>query len=350
MLPFVVLLLFSCSHAFVNVYLTPEDHTRFYNFLKSAQNSENYLIDNSLISTVNGIQALKLLGKDFPNASKLCSAISKKKPKKDDIFNWLTVVGLLGCKIQLPTKLENKLQGALEKPRFSSVQQAAQAIWALTDAGLLQEADVSFSSLGTLIEKLMDKGGLVRENAKEKSGSAYKTSQAIVLLIKAFERYPDNQESYNAVLQKFATAVPALLKTGKKTSGSLVFQGSLTATVSVLMGICDLYTHEPGEYLNRASMNRIGKYILSNKYVESISAIRNILHGAQYLANNEIYQPVAVSISNPVLNLAKNDGTGLSVTLVSLNGAHVPADSIIAKRLSSGKKSFGRRFRISCHE
>jgi len=334
-----VLSLFYPTQAFVNEYLTPEDHTRYYNFVKSAQNSQTYLIDDSLISTVFGFEAFKLLGKEFPNASKLCTSISKKKPRKDDIFNWLTVVGLLGCKIQLPAKLETKLQGALGKPKFSSVQNAAQAIWALIDAGLVQEADVSFADLGATVEQLMDAGGLVRENTKEKTGSAYKTSQAIVLLIKAFERYPDNQDSYLAVLQKFALAVPALLKTGKKSSGSLVFQGSLTATVSVLMGICDLYTHEPDQYLNRNSMNKIGKYILSNKYVESVTAIRNILLGAQYLATNEIYQPVAVSISNPVLDLSKNDGSGLSVTLVSLNGAHIPADSIIAKRLSSGKNT-----------
>ena len=64
----------------------------------------------------------------------------------------------------------------------------------------------------------------------------------------------------------------------------------------------------PSPALDMNAVNRLGKYIVANKYVENVTGSRMILPGVHYLSQNPYYQPIAVSIDNPSLDLTRDDG------------------------------------------
>jgi len=327
-------LLISFTSAFVSNFVQESDRVRYLSVITESQDPQSYLFENSLTSTVFGIEVLDLLDKDVPNVTKLCSSLNKLKPKKDDIYQWLILISKLDCSVNLPPPLTTKLQKALEKPRFTPLHLSITSALALFESGKLAEDDIDFSVLSFTFEKLFDESGFVRESQKESSGSPYKTSQAMLLVKNLVARFPKLKESLSETIATLKSAVPGVLKAGKKTSGQLVFQGSLTATVSVLSGICEFSQYFSLTPLDVTTVNRIAKYILSNKYAETVTGARMVLTGAHYLATNPFHQPVSVTVTNPTLNLEHNDGSRFIVSLQTMDGSFVDADSISVASLT----------------
>merc|ERR1711879_804356 len=100
--------------------------------LKSVD-SESLLLERSLASTVFGLKALSLLGEELPERTKLCSKLGSKKPRKNEIFQWVYIMAKLECPKALPPSLTKHLQSAVERPKLTSLVAAANAIFALMD-------------------------------------------------------------------------------------------------------------------------------------------------------------------------------------------------------------------------
>jgi len=328
----ILLLIFlQLTSAFVSNFVQQGDRERYFSIITDSQDSNSYFLEDSLTSTVYGLEALDILDKELPNASRVCASLNKRKPKKDDVYQWLILVAKLDCStINLPPSLTTRLQKALEKPRFSSLQLSTAASMALIQAGKLTESEIDFTVLPKTLETLFDDQGFMRETPKESTGSAYKTAQTMILVTQLTSRFPKLKDSLAETITKLTNIMPELVKSGKKTGGQLVFQGSLTATVTVLMGICKFSNKftlsEPPLDVN--AVNRLGKYIVANKYVETVTGSRMILNGVYYLAQNKFHQPIAVSINNPTLDLARDDGKRFIVALQSMDGEYIEPSTL----------------------
>jgi hypothetical protein len=335
------------TSAFVSNFVEQTDRNRYFSVITDSQDSISYLLEDSLTSTVYGIEALDLLDKELPNASRICASLNKRKPKKDDIYQWLILVSKLDCStINLPPSLTNRLQKGIEKARFTSIQLSTAATLSLIQAGKITESDIDFSVLPQTLGRLFDDAGFMRETTKESSGSAYKTAQTMILVTQLTSRFPKLKSVLSDVIAKLTDSVPDLVKSGKKTGGQLVFQGSLTATVAVLTAICEFANKFdlPEPALDVNAVNRLGKYIVANKYVETVTGSRMILTGVHYLANNPYHQPIAVSVNNPLLDLARDDGKRFTVALRTMDGEYVEPTSLAVKEISelkSGNKVMG---------
>merc|ERR1719419_657508 len=157
----------------------------------------------------------------------------------------------------------------------------------------------------------------------------------MILVTQLTSRFPKLKSVLSDVITKLTDIMPDLVKSGKKTAGQLVFQGSLTATVTVLTGICEFANKFdlPNPALDVTAVNRLGKYIVANKYVETVTGSRMILTGVHYLSQNPYHQPIAVSINNPSLDLARDDGKRFTVALQSMDGEYIEPERLSVKEV-----------------
>eukprot|EP00494_Astrolonche_serrata_P030365 UN30632 len=282
------------------------------------------------------------------------------KPKGDKIFPWLMVLSNLKCNVPVQN-LSKRLQTSLKKPRFMTMYQAARAIWTLIDNNVLEKESTDFSGYANRIFNLLDDSNLVRETDEEQSGSPYKTALALSALASLYSRNENLRSELEPFMERFYDIIPNLVAYGKKTSGGIIFQGSFTATVTVLKGVCDFVNvysppEKPDEdfvecpegeecpeptpkektpMLDVKTIDRFGKYILSNKYAQTVTEVRMILVGANALSTNTMHQPIAVDIQNPFLNLIRDDGKKFSISLSTLDGNTVPVDELTVVSLTN---------------
>ena len=92
------------TSAFVSNFVEQTDRNRYFSIITTSQEPDSFLLEDSLTSTLYGIEALALLDKELPNASRVCASLNKRKPKKDDIYQVKNSAAVSGWNVVSQTR------------------------------------------------------------------------------------------------------------------------------------------------------------------------------------------------------------------------------------------------------
>nr|CAG4643161.1 EOG090X04WQ [Ilyocryptus agilis] len=253
----------------ISSYLNENDLAHLKHVLAGGLSSDD-------IGTVDhAVRGLAVLGVDVDNKDQLCRKLNAKldDQKVEMLFHAGKASRVLGCQLQLPTGIKEKLDSSINATP-GSVSELFFATGALSSLGYGIDAPSVLKALN----------------------SALKKDDSIASLGQAFHIAASLDGDVSSI---FSRIEDVIVQADQVDGRMLQFEGGLSVTALVISGAYHLAkTADRVPPITKDQANKLAEYFVSRKSVQTVKGAHSLLEVASIFADNAFHIPVAITLAS----------------------------------------------------